>query len=389
MERRQIPERTDWQAIARDNGFLFHHVNGEKYWDESACWTLGLRELETCIEDPSAELYAMCLALVDEACASQELMERLALPEAAWDVIAQSWRSGAPSLYGRFDFAYDGSGPAKLLEFNADTPTSIYETAYFQWLWLEHAIERGVLPAGSDQFNRLHEALVARMGAILTPGSLLHLSSDAGHVEDRSTVLYLEDIAQQASLEPRFIAIDRIGLDAGGQFVDDTGTQIGALFKLYPWEDILVSEYAGKLDATRTVFLEPAWKAILSNKAMLPLLWRKYAGHPNLLPAAFAGTMAGDEIAAKPHARKPFFSREGADIELDDGTVRHRGPAQGYGAEGHIVQAYAPLATDGTNHAVIGSWIVGDEAVAMSVREDTSPITRDLARFVPHAIVGD
>jgi len=389
MQRLAIPERPDWQRIARDSGFLFHHVGGEKYWDESACWTLGLRELETRIEDPTAELHAMCLALVDDACASQELMERLALPEPAWDLIAQSWRSGAPSLYGRFDLAYDGTGPAKMLEFNADTPTSIYETAYFQWLWLEHAIERGLLPPGSDQFNRLHEALVARMAAILTPGSLLHLSSSAEHVEDRSTVLYLEDIAQQAGLEPRFVAIDRIGTDAGGQFVDPEGTVIGALFKLYPWEDILVSEYAGSLGKTQTLFLEPAWKAILSNKAMLPLLWQRFPHHPNLLPAAFAGTPEGNAIAAGPHARKPYFSREGADIELDDGTTRHRGPAQGYGAEGHIVQGYARLASDGTNHAVIGSWIVGDEAVAMSVREDTSPITRDLARFVPHAIVGD
>jgi glutathionylspermidine synthase len=316
-------------------------------------------------------------------------MERLAIPEPMRDAVARSWRDGDPSLYGRFDFAYDGSGPAKLLEFNADTPTSIYETAFFQWLWLEDAVERGLLPTGADQFNRLHEALIERFRQILTPGSLLHFSSHADHVEDRQTVLYLEDLAGQAGLSARFVAIDRVGLDSAGRLVDEDDTLIGALFKLYPWEDLMRSAWARQLASAKTLFVEPAWKAILSNKAMLPLLWERHRGHPNLLPAAFEGTFAAEEIIAGPHAKKPFFSREGADIRLYDGMRDHAGPEQGYGAEGNIVQAFAPLAQAGGQHAVIGSWIVGDDAVAMSIREDNGPITRDLARFVPHAIVGD
>lgn len=387
MERLSITPRPDWEEIARENAFTFHHVNGELYWDESACWRFGLREVEDRIEDPSTELYAMCLALVDEVVRSQELMERLAIPEPMRDAVARSWRDGDPSLYGRFDFAYDGSGPAKLLEFNADTPTSIYETAYFQWLWLEDAVEQGLLPPGADQFNRLHEALIERFRQILTQDSLLHFSSHADHVEDRQTVLYLEDLAGQAGLSARFVAIDRIGLDSAGRLVDEDDTLIGALFKLYPWEDLMRSAWGKQLANAKTLFVEPAWKAILSNKAMLPLLWERHRGHPNLLPAAFDGTFAAEEIAAGPHAKKPFFSREGADIHLYDGMRDHAGPEQGYGEEGHIVQAFAPLARAGGQHAVIGSWIVGDDAVAMSIREDSSPITRDLARFVPHAII--
>lgn len=389
MERITLAPRPGWERLARDNGFTFHHIDDELYWDESACWHFGLREIEERIEDPSAELYAMCLALVDEAAGSQQLMERLAIPAAMRDAVAASWRSGQPSFYGRFDLAYGGSGPAKLLEFNADTPTSIYETAFFQWQWLEDTISRGLLPAGADQFNRLHEALIERFQAILTPGSTLHFSAVAENVEDRQTVRYLEDLASQAGLDPRFVPIDRIGIDAAGRFIDEDDFVIGALFKLYPWEDLMRSAWAAQITGSEALILEPAWKAVLSNKAMLPLLWERHRGHPNLLPAAFAGTMAGDEIAAGPHARKPFFSREGADIALFDGNRTHAGPTEGYGAEGHIVQAFAPLAQSAGQHAVIGSWIVGDEAVAMSIREDSGPITRDLARFVPHAIVGD
>lgn len=368
-------------------GFTFHHLDGQRYWDERAYYAFSIEEVEERIEAPSAELHQMCLALVDEVSGSDTLMERLAIPAAMRDTVAASWRANAPTLYGRFDFAYDGSGPAKLLEYNADTPTSIYETALFQWQWLEDRIADGTLPEGADQYNRLHDALVARFGALFTPGSLVHFSSVADHEEDRQTVRYLEDTARQAGLEPEFVAIDRIGADADGQFVDEQDVLIAALFKLYPWEDMLREDYARHLAASRTLFIEPAWKSVLSNKGMLPLLYERHRGHPNLLPAAFADDAAAVSAIGPRYVRKPLFSREGWDIALHDGAAEDRGPEGGYGEEGHIVQALAPLPVFDGQHAVIGSWIVGEEAVALSVREDDGPITRDLARFVPHAIV--
>jgi glutathionylspermidine synthase len=388
MERVATPERPNWREVAREMGFTFHHSEGQRYWDERAYYRFSLEEVERDIEEPSAELHQMCLGLVDEVVKSEALMDRLAIPDAMRDVVAASWRAAAPSLYGRFDFSYggDGTGPARLLEYNADTPTSIYETALFQWRWLEDMVADARLPADADQYNRLHEALVERFGAIFTRGSLVHFSSDAGHVEDRQTVRYLEDVARQAGLEPEFVAIDRIGVDADGRFVDEAGVLIAALFKLYPWEDMLREPYAAKLPGTPTLFLEPAWKALLSNKGILPLLWERHRGHPNLLPAAFADDEAAAAEIGERYVRKPLFSREGWDIELIDGDRREAGPGGGYGEEGWIVQALAPLPKFEGAHAVIGSWIVGEEPVALSVREDDAAITRDLARYVPHAI---
>lgn len=386
MERLVVAERPDWRDTAERMGFTFHHAGGERYWDERACYRFSLDEVEERIEGPSGELHAMCLDLVDEVSRSDALMDRIAIPEAHRDLIARSWTARAPSLYGRFDFSYDGAGPAKLLEYNADTPTSIFETALFQWQWLEDMVAAGALPADTDQYNRLHDALVSRTGEILTAGSLLHFASDADHQEDRQTVRYLEDVARQAGLEPQFVAVDRIGVDADGRFVDDDGTIIAAIFKLYPWEDMLREPYAAHLATARALFLEPAWKAILSNKAMLPLLWDRHRGHPNLLPAAFADDGAAAAAIGPRYARKPFFSREGWDIELVDGSDVEHGPAGGYGDEGAIIQALAPLPDFDSFRPVVGSWIVGDDPVAMSIREDDVAITRDKARFVPHVI---
>jgi len=386
MRRLKIGERPDWRGIAEREGFTFHHMDGEPYWDESACYAFTLREIEQELEDPTEELHFMCLDLVDEAVRSEELMARLAIPEAQWNFIAETWRLKSPSLYGRFDFAYDGSGPAKLLEYNADTPTSIYETGYFQWQWLEARIEDGALPGDADQLNSLHEKLIDRFGAIFAPRSYVHFASDADHVEDRQTVRYLEDLAAQAGLLPKFVAIDRIGLDADGRFVDQHGVIVTAIFKLYPWEDMFREPYAHDLMRSGAMFIEPPWKAILSNKAVLPLLWERHQGHPNLLPTYFDDDPQAAELGTA-YVRKPFFSREGWDVELVDGAVREEGPKGDYGEEGHILQALAPLAHLDGNYAILGSWIVGTEPAGLSVREDTSRITRNVSRFLPHVIL--
>ncbi|MDB5667730.1 MAG: hypothetical protein JWL74_680 [Alphaproteobacteria bacterium] len=385
MRRIQIGERPDWREIAQAEGFTFHYLDGEQYWDESACYAFTLEEIERDIEEPTEELHQMCLALVDEVVRSEELMERIAIPAEQRNFIAETWRWKSPSLYGRFDFAYDGSGPAKLLEYNADTPTSIYETGYYQWSWLEARIGDGALPGNADQFNSLHEKLIDRLAAIFQPGSFVHFASVEDHVEDRQTVRYLEDLASQAGLQPKFVAIDKLGVDGNGRFVDDETAIVTAIFKLYPWEDMFREPYAADLMRSGALFIEPPWKAILSNKAILPLLWERHPDHPNLLPAWFDGDSDAAKLGDR-YVRKPFFSREGWDIELVDGADRQEGPKGGYGEEGHIRQGLADLSRQGGHYAVVGSWIVGEEAAGLSVREDESRITRNVSRFLPHFI---
>jgi glutathionylspermidine synthase len=386
MRRIPLTPRPDWKARAEAVGFTWHHADGQLYWDERAFYAFSLAQVENHIEAAAAELHAMCLELVDEAAGSQELMERLAIPEAARDVVATSWRAHDPSLYGRFDFFYDGAGPPKLYEYNADTPTSIYEAAVFQWLWLEQRIADGGLPPEADQFNSLYDKLRERFAAIFPKGGFVHFASDADFVEDRQTVRFLEDVASQAGLEPKFVPIDKIGLDADGRFVDQDDYLVGAIFKLYPWEDIFRDPYATNIAASRTLFLEPAWKAILSNKGLLPLLWNRHAGHPNLLEAYFDDDPRADHLG-RSYVRKPLFSREGANVELYEKGRRARVLDQGYGAEGWIRQALMAPPKFGANYPVVGAWMIGDEPAGMGVREDRGRITRDRSRFVPHAIL--
>ncbi len=160
MQRIVCPERDDWRATAESAGFDFHTIDGERYWDERAYYAFTLDEIERRIEQPTSEIDAMCLELVGHAVDDDKYLRRLKIPEAFWPLISESWHRDDGSLYGRLDLSFDGRSPAKLLEYNADTPTSIFEAAVFQWTWLEQAIERHIIPKRADQFNSIHERLI-------------------------------------------------------------------------------------------------------------------------------------------------------------------------------------------------------------------------------------
>jgi glutathionylspermidine synthase len=325
-------------------------------------------------------LHALCLKAVEEVVSARRFGE-FGIPSAFHDFVAQSWRRSEPSLYGRFDLSWDGSGEPKLLEYNADTPTALLEASVVQWRWLEDTH-----PA-ADQFNSIHEKLIARWQAIRTSWnrSVLHLACVRDSEEDFSNTEYLRDCALQAGWDARPLFIEDLGWN-GKRFVDRENAPVEALFKLYPWEWLVREEFGAHLTGDPTAWIEPPWKMLLSNKALLVVLWELYYGHPNLLPAYF-----DDKRLAGEYARKPLLSREGANVTLRKrfgpraGTLEEPG---GYGQEGFIYQGLAPLPEFGGPHSprypVIGSWVVGEQAAGIGIREDDSPITRNTSRFIPH-----
>ena len=304
MKKINCAERHDWKQTADSLGFLFHTIDDEPYWDESAYYQFTLKQIENDLEDPTTETHDMCMDLVARVVQSEELLERLSIPAPFFDLVRTSWLEGHPHLYGRMDFSYSGSGPAKLLELNYDTPTSLYEAAAFQWGWLEQCIERGLLPKHADQFNsidtKLHQAF-----AQLQLKQPFYFASMKDSVEDKGTTDYLRLVAEKVGIESRHIDIEDIGLTAHGRFVDLEDRWIPHLFKLHAWEFIFHEPFGAAIAQSDTQFFEPAWKSIISNKGILPLLWEFNKGHPNLL-AAHLDTDP-DKAVPKGWVRKPFL----------------------------------------------------------------------------------
>jgi glutathionylspermidine synthase len=300
----------------------------------------------------------------------------MGIPDVAVPLIESSWEAEPPSLYGRFDLAYDGVNPPKLLEYNADTPTALLEAAVIQWYWLQDKFPK------RDQFNSIHERLVAlwkELGKYF-PGRRIDLCS-MDDAEDGMTVTYLQDTAQQAGLEASIFPIDEVGWDGTG-FVDPDGQPLGAVFKLYPWEWMVREEFGKHLGAADTLWLEPPWKMLLSNKGLLPVLWQLFPRHPLLLEASFDGP--GLMMS---WVRKPLFGREGANILMHQPGKDIETDGD-YGEEGVIFQQMAPARPIDDRYTVIGSWVIGHEegnaAGGMGIRESESPIITNTSAFVPH-----
>ena len=380
MRRRTIAPRQNWQQIVESQGLLWH--GGERgneakpYWNESAFYEFAAKEVDE-LEAATNELDRMCIE-AGQRVIDEKLYAKFGIPERAIPLIEETWEKEPPSLYGRFDLAYDGKNPPKLLEYNADTPTSLVEAAVVQWYWLQDEFPK------RDQFNSIHERLVALWKEFrpYLQGSHIHFTS-TDDVEDGYTVAYLQDTAQQAGYTTSAFAIDQLGWDRNKKlFVDPDNHPLVTVFKLYPWEWLTNEEGSEFLAQNNTTWIEPAWKMMLSNKAILAVLWEKFPGHPNLLETYLddAGPMR-----LKDYVRKPKWGREGRNVQVvAGGRIEETGGD--YGEEGYVYQQYAPPAEFDGRRAVIGSWVIGHEegAGGMGIREGESLILGNLSEFVPH-----
>lgn len=371
MERLNISARPDAAIKLESQGLSFH--SWDAYWKEDACYRFTLQQVEE-IETATEALHQMCLQALKVAI-YQDRLGQLGIPEIFWTAIKASYERNDFSIYGRFDLAYDGKSPPKMLEYNADTPTSLLESAVCQWYWLEDCY------AEHDQFNSVHERLVERWKA-LPVGEPIHVATLKDNEEDWVCATYMQETITQAGHNSKLIYIEDIGWNDGMKcFVDLENEPIARLFKLYPWEFMMREEFADKILQAPTIFIEPLWKAVLSCKGLLPLLWELFPDHPNLLPAFFeSGKLTS-------YAKKPFYSREGANITLVKDDLLIASDDGPYGNEGYIYQGLYLMPTFENKFPVIGSWVVDGKSAGMCIREDIKQITTNMSNFVPHYFV--
>jgi glutathionylspermidine synthase len=378
MERIKLNPRNNWKKLVEKLGFGFHSTN-VPYWDESVCYKFTMEEVNQ-IEKATSELWEMSLNAV-QFVIDNNLYSDFCIPKYMEEHIEKTWNEDYPAIYGRFDFAFK-DGQLKLLEFNADTPTSLYEAGVIQWEWLQD------FDKNKDQFNSIHEKLIdywSYLKQYLYNDSPLYFACVKRNLEDLTTVEYMRDCAIQGKLNTELIFIEDIGWDEKNKvFLDMDNKEIKNIFKLYPYEWMVKEEFGKNIieDKNSAIWIEPSWKMILSNKAILPILWHLYPNHPYLLKSYFD---KGDLIN---YAKKPILSREGANIELVKNSVLLEETTGDYGEEGFVYQELFELPKFDDGYALIGSWVIGQEPAGMGIRESNSLITNNKSRFVPHFIEG-
>lgn len=392
MFRKNFKKRIDYKERLDEIGFQYHSVlssDNEQYWTEGVAYEFTLKHIEE-IESVSERLHAMCLETVGDIVESGDYADGFGLNDQSKSLIEQSWNDGDTHIYGRFDLLVEASGAIKMYEYNADTPTGLLEAAVAQWQWLEEAED---VPH-RDQFNSIHEKLVARWNQAksqISDPTLYTLATKNGPYEDWGNLEYLADTAMQGGWQVHIEEIENVGYDSQNrEFVDMAESHIEHAFKLYPWEWMMEESFGEYVISCPTKWFEPPWKMLLSNKAILPVLWKRYPEHPNLLPAYFEDEKPAVGFQYM-YIKKPILGREGANIQLSgtfsDTLVDGSHQVPEYDSSGYVYQEYAPLPNFQGKHPVIGSWIIGDEPAGIGIREDNTIISGNGSHFVPHYFV--
>lgn len=371
-------------------GFSWHtDKDGSNYLeDEIIC----ISENEAnAFYEASNELYDMFVAAAQKVI-DENRFDELDIPFNLIDAIKMSWENDVHwHLYSRFDFAGGlDEKPIKLLEFNADTPTTLFETAILQW-----ALLRQNDMNESSQFNSLYESLMDNFKRLITlddsvdsfdeyyEGWKILFSSIAANSEDELTTRLLEHIAKEAGFNTNFSFIDEIEFSPEGIFKE--GINYEYLFKLIPWENIAIEE--GELAMLLTqiiknqkaIILNPAYTLLFQSKGILKILWELYPNHPLLLETS------DKPLKGKKCVKKPMFGREGANVSILDGNgdvIQENGGE--YSNNKFIYQEFTELNSKGENYYQAGVFFAY-EACGLGFRKG-SLIMDNFAKFVAHYI---
>ncbi|MEB2816735.1 glutathionylspermidine synthase family protein [Campylobacter upsaliensis] len=336
------------------------------------------------------ELYDMFVAAAQNVI-DNDRFDELGIPFNLIDAIKMSWENEVHwHLYGRFDFAggLDGK-PIKLIEFNADTPTSLFESAILQWAMLkQNNLDEHL------QFNSIYESLMDNFKRLITldesveefeehyRGWKILFSSVAGNKEEELTTKLLAHIAKDAGFECDFAYVDEVEFGEEGIFKN--GINYEYWFKLIPWEEIAIEE--GELAMLLTqimrnqkaIILNPAYTLLFQSKGILKILWELYPNHPLLLESSY------EPLQGKDFVRKPMFGREGANISIVKDDVKLQENIGPYGNNKMIYQQYYELNSNENEYYQAGVFFAY-EGCGLGFRKG-GLIIDNASKFVGHII---
>lgn len=339
------------------------------------------------------ELYDMFVAAADYI-VENNLFHEVGIPFNLIDLVRQSWENDVHwHLYGRFDLAggLDGK-PIKLIEFNADTPTAVFETAIIQWAMLKYNKMDESL-----QFNDLYAALVENFKRLVVLGGNIAdfdkyyegwkilFSCIGGSIEDENTTRLLQSAAGEAGFDTEFAYVDEVEFnDEDGIFKD--GVNYEYWFKLIPWEDIAIKEgelaliLKNILDNQKAIVLNPAYTLLFQSKAILKILWDLYPNHPLLLETS------SEPLNGKKCVKKPIFGREGANISIIEANGEIGSSSDGeYGENPVIYQEFYEFNKDDKGDSYQAGVFFAYEGCALAYRKG-GDILDNYSKFVGHYI---
>lgn len=373
-------------------GFVWHTDSDESSYISDALVVISEAEAEAYYEATNT-LYDMYVEAAEHVI-ENNLFHEIGIPFNLVEVVKESWESDVHwHLYGRFDLAGGVDGkPIKLLEFNADTPTALFETAIVQWAMLkQNRLEE------ESQFNGLYEALVDNFKRLVTleedvsdfeeryDGWNFLFTSVKGNAEEENTVRLLQHIAAEAGFETEFAYIDEIEFSPEeGILYQEKNYELW--FKLIPWEDIALEEsdlamlLTNIIKNQKAIIFNPAYTLLFQSKGLLKILWDLYPNHPLLIESSF------EPLQGKKQVKKPVFGREGGSVSILDENAQELESVEGnYDNHKMVYQSYTELPTDTQGQSYQAGVFYAYEACGLGFRKG-GKILSNMSKFVGHIV---
>lgn len=380
-------------AYLESIGFVWHTDSDNSSYVSDEIVVVSENEANAYYEATN-ELYDM-FAQAGQYVVDNDLFHELNIPFNLVEIIKESWENDVHwHLYSRFDLAggIDGK-PIKLIEFNADTPTSLFETAIIQWAMLKaNGLDE------SSQFNNLYEALKDNFKRIITLDSDIEkfeeyysnlgwkilFSSISSSAEDINTTKLLEHIASEAGFNTDFEFIENVQFSDEGIFKDDELFEFW--FKLIPWENIAIEESELALILTeiikekKAIIFNPAYTLMFQSKGFMKILWDLYPNHPLLLETSF------EPLVGKKQVEKRCFGREGSNVKIINADQSIEEETSGE-YEGHkaVYQEYVEFPKDSNGNSYQAGVFYAYEACGLGFRKG-GKILNNMSKFVGHIV---
>jgi glutathionylspermidine synthase len=378
--------------ILEEIGFTWHtDTDGTKYVNnEIICITE--TEAEAYYEAVN-EIYDMYVEAA-EYVIENDLFFELGIPFNLVEMIKKSWENDVHwHIYGRFDLAggIDGK-PIKLIEFNADTPTALFETTLLQWAILK---ENGM--DEDKQFNNVYDAIKENFKRLITlfddtelfderyDGWKILFSSVEGNDEEEATTRLLQQIATDAGFNTGFEYLQHVRFDDDGIY-DADENEYEYWFKLYPFEDIahdepeLATTLTNIMENQKAILLNPAYTLLFQSKGMLKILNDLFPDSPYLLKASF------EQLDGIKQVEKTVFGREGANTKIINPDNSIATETNGvYDNYKKVYQEYVEFPTDANEAKYQAGVFFAYEACGLSFRKG-GEIMDNMSKFVGHII---
>jgi glutathionylspermidine synthase len=358
-----------------------------------------------------AKIYAKTVELIQKG--PDELLLELGVPEDALGIMRLPGIPSVVTLIGRFDFAHTSEG-LKMLEFNADTPTSIVEAFFANQKACEFFQARSPNTSMEKQIRQAFTVMLAEYERQGYQTDSIVFSSLGWHEEDKGTTIYL---LRQSGLPAAYVPLEdlRVYEDRLWALLDGKMKAVDVLYRLHAIEKLAVEKdedgyptgchVLDLIARKKLAIINPPSAFLAQTKALQVLIWNLYLEgvfytdfEQDIIARYMLPTYMENNFESRPYVTKPIFGREGGAVTLysDSGQVIARDEDSDYWEQSMIYQQMADMEQITVNtingpfcgHILWGSFLIGGEPSAICARIG-GKITDNSSCFLPVGLKED